>query len=91
MQSADFGFRPGMINSFKIRFSANQIPNYHFLLLLHVRRDQIMQEEERVRINCYENVIFKLCDETAFHHGLLVDRDVWCVESLHMLRFEMQA
>lgn len=55
-----------------IGFLATPLLNtYHFLLLLQVGCDQIVKEEKCIGIDCYENVVLKLGDETAFDQRFL--------------------
>ena len=46
------------------------------LLLLHIAGDEVVEEEEGLRVHCHKDVVLKLGDEGAYHHrpGVLGSR-----------------
>lgn len=62
---------------------------HHSFLLLHVRRDQIVQKEERIGVHRHKDVVLELGDETALDDRFLAGH-VGRLGALHVLGFEVE-
>jgi len=74
--------------------AARRLGEEHALLLLHVAGDDVMQEEESLRVHRDEDVVLELGDEGADHGGAGVVRsrrsfplDVVCLPGLDASHF----
>lgn len=46
--------------------------SYHSFLFFNIRRDEVMQKEEGIRVDGDKDVVLELGDETALDHRFLV-------------------